>query len=60
MVLYNAGCIYSLLGCPDEAIACLEKAVRGGLTQRGWYEHDSNLGPLRSLPRFQELLRLLP
>jgi len=56
MLLYNVGCIYSLLGMIEEAVDCLERAVRNGLTQRGWYEHDSNLDPLRSHPRFQALL----
>ena len=56
MVLYNVGCIYSLLGRLDEAIEVLETAVRRGLTHRGWYEHDSNLDPLRATPRFQKLL----
>ena len=60
MVLYNVGCIYSLSGAVEEAISCLERAVRNGLTQRGWYEHDSNLDPLRQHPRFIALLRLLP
>ena len=32
------------------------KAVAQGLTQKGWYEHDSNLDALRSQPRFQALL----
>lgn len=57
MLLYNDGCIYSMLGFREEAIAVLEKAVAKGLTQKGWYEHDSNLDPLRDHPRFQELLR---
>jgi adenylate cyclase len=56
MVLYNVGCIYSLLGELDQAIEVLERAVRHGLTHRGWYEHDSNLDPLRATPRFQKLL----
>jgi tetratricopeptide (TPR) repeat protein len=56
MVLYNVGCIYALLGKFDDAIEILEKAVKHGLTHRGWYENDSNLDPLRSMPRFQELL----
>ena len=60
MLLYNVGCIYSLLGCADQAITCLERAARNGLTQKGWYEHDSNLDPLRDHPRFQELVRSLP
>jgi adenylate cyclase len=59
MLLYNVACIYSLLGSAEEAIDCLDRAVRSGLTQKGWLEHDSNLDPLRSHPRFQELLRQL-
>jgi adenylate cyclase len=56
MLLYNAGCIFAMLGLPRPALDCLEKAVCGGLTQKGWYLNDSNLDPLRSLPRFQKLL----
>ena len=43
MLLYNLGCIYSLAGEIDEALDCLEKGIAFGLTQKGWYEHDSNL-----------------
>ena len=56
MVLYNVGCIFSLAGETEKALNVLERAVDRGLTQRGWFEHDSNLDPLRSLPRFQALL----
>ena len=59
MLLYNSGCIFAMLGLLEPALDCLEKAVLGGLTQKGWYLHDSNLEPLRSLPRFQELLETL-
>ena len=60
MLLYNLGCIYSLAGEIDEAMSCLEKSIGDGrMTQKGWYEHDSNLDPLRGLPRFQELLNNL-
>ncbi|MGA2270578.1 MAG: tetratricopeptide repeat protein [Bryobacteraceae bacterium] len=59
MLLYNVGCIFSLLGRVEPAIECLEKAARNGLTQKGWYQHDSNLDPLRKYPRFQELVRKL-
>jgi tetratricopeptide (TPR) repeat protein len=59
MLLYNVGCIYSMLGVADRAIECLERAVKRGLTQKGWYQHDSNLDPLRDHPRFVELLRSL-
>jgi TolB-like protein/Flp pilus assembly protein TadD len=59
MVLYNVACVFSLLGLPEPALDSLERAVRSGLRQRGWYEHDSNLDPLRSHQRFQVLLREL-
>ncbi|HEX8986037.1 MAG TPA: tetratricopeptide repeat protein [Bryobacteraceae bacterium] len=59
MLLYNVGCIYSMLGMADAALDCLEKASEKGLTQKGWYEHDSNLDPVRKLPRFQALMRAL-
>lgn len=57
MLLYNAGCIYSLLGSVEPALTSLEQAVRLGLRQKGWFEHDSNLEPLRTHPRFVQLLR---
>ena len=59
MTLYNVGCVFCMLGSVEQAFDCLDKAARSGLTQKGWYEHDSNLDPLRTHPRFQELLRIL-
>jgi adenylate cyclase len=59
MLLYNVGCIFSLLGQLDDALGCLERSVENGLSQKGWLENDDNLDPLRSLPRFQELLKRL-
>ena len=56
MVLYNVGCVYSLLGLTDPAIECLERAVQTGLTQKGWFDHDSNLDSVRPDPRFQKLI----
>jgi tetratricopeptide (TPR) repeat protein len=59
MVLYNVACIQSLAGSEEEALASLEMAVKAGLTQREWIENDSNLDPLRSHPRYVELMKLL-
>ena len=59
MMLYNAGCIYSLCDMKAEALNCLEQAVEHGLTLKAWYEHDSNLDNLRKDPRFQQLLSRL-
>ena len=56
MLLYNLGCIHSLAGDVEEAIDCLERAQAGGLLQKGWYEHDGDLDPLRGHPRFKALL----
>jgi TolB-like protein/Flp pilus assembly protein TadD len=56
MLLYNLGCIHSLAGNLEEAIDCLERAAAGGLLQKGWYEHDGDLDPLRGQPRFKALL----
>jgi adenylate cyclase len=57
--MYNVGCIYSLLGCIDEALTCLERSADLGVAEKGWYEHDSNLDPLRGHYRFQALLARL-
>ena len=59
MVLYNLACIYSLAGQGEAAVDCLERAVRAGLTQRGWLEHDSNLDAIRGDPRVQALIAKL-
>ncbi|MGB3006386.1 MAG: tetratricopeptide repeat protein [Chitinophagaceae bacterium] len=56
MLLYNASCIYTLLGMKSEALNCLEKSYKAGLTLLGWYENDSNLDSLRDDPRFINLL----
>jgi hypothetical protein len=60
MLLYNAGCVYSLLGHREDALECLDQAAARGVTQKGWYENDSDLAPLRDRPRFQQLLARLP
>jgi serine/threonine protein kinase/Tfp pilus assembly protein PilF len=60
MVLYNVACIYSMAGKLTEALDTLERAVSRGLSQRGWFENDNNLDPLRSLPGFQALIDRLP
>jgi serine/threonine protein kinase/Tfp pilus assembly protein PilF len=56
MLLYNLGCIHALAGDLENAIDCLERAASGGLLQKGWYEHDGDLEPVRSHPRFKALL----
>jgi serine/threonine protein kinase/Tfp pilus assembly protein PilF len=59
LTLYNVACNYSLLGQPEEAIDCLERAVKFGYRHKQWLEHDSDLNALRGHRRFQELLQRL-
>ena len=56
-VLYNAADAFSIAGEFGEAITCLEKSLPF-CADRKWVDSDSYLDPLRSLPRFQELLRV--
>jgi len=55
LLLYNISCMYALLGNPNEALDCLEKAVDKGYGQKDWVAHDSDLDSLRELPRFQRI-----
>jgi adenylate cyclase len=57
--LYNAACYYSLAGNADRAIEVLERACELGGGSRDWFEHDSDLDPLRELPRFKAMLQRL-
>ena len=56
MLLYNLGCIHALADDPEEALDCVERAVAGGLSQKNWLIHDSDLDSIRSHPRFQALM----
>jgi len=58
-ILYNVACIYSLQGKIEEAIDCLEKAMKPtkGHWYKGWAQKDPDLDSLRSHPRFQALLQ---
>ncbi len=57
MLLYNVGCIFSLLGLVEPALDCLERAGQNGVTQKGWYLHDSDLDAVRDHPRFGQLFQ---
>lgn len=59
MVLYNLACIYSKSGEVSAALDCLTHAVKGGLLQKGWILHDTDLDPLRARPEFAALLAWL-
>jgi adenylate cyclase len=55
-VLYNAACVYSLLGNIDIGIDYLDRAVTSGFAFREWIENDSDLDNIRDDPRFQEIV----
>ncbi len=55
-LLYNVACIYSLLGEVDEALDYLEQTIALGYASREWIDHDSDLDPIRNLPRFKKIL----
>ncbi len=58
-ILYNAACVYSLVGQPEDAFACLEKAIQNGFGHREWLETDSDFDAMRGDPRFQAYLNRL-
>ena len=55
---YNAACIYTHLGDIERALDVLERVLphAGYELKHGWIKHDSDLDPLRSHPRFQQIL----
>jgi serine/threonine protein kinase/Flp pilus assembly protein TadD len=59
VTLYNVACVYALQGAPEQALDCLEKAVRNGFAHKAWIEHDSDLNSLRDHPRYRALLTRL-
>ena len=59
MTLYNLACIYSLAGETDEALDCFATCIENGFSYRDWAEHDSNLDPIRTDPRFTDLMTRL-
>jgi len=60
MLLYNVACIQALAGDREAALTSLEQALAAGMSAREWLEHDSNLEPIRSEPRFRAILERLP
>ncbi len=57
---YNIACVYSLGRQPEKAFEWLNKAIDEGFTNRQTIETDVDLAPLRSDPRFQQILTRLP
>jgi adenylate cyclase len=58
--LYNVACAYADAGETERALDALDRAVGTGRGNRGWIEHDADLEPLRSSPRYAAILARLP
>jgi adenylate cyclase len=57
---YNIATSYARLGDIETALPLLERSVSTRVTGwRGWVEHDPDLDPFRSHPRFQKILELM-
>jgi tetratricopeptide (TPR) repeat protein len=54
-VQYNVGCLYAVLGRPDDALRCLKKVVRSGW-RKEWIKHDPDWAALRGLKEFVALV----
>ena len=55
-ILYNLSCSLALVGSREEALATLEKAVDNGYGDHRHMSMDKDLAPIRSEPRFAEIL----
>jgi hypothetical protein len=56
---YNIACVYSLGNQTDKAFEMLNKAIDEGFANRNTMETDTDLAPIRSDSRFQQLLTRL-
>ncbi len=54
--LYNLACSYALMGEPERALDCLERAHLEGMSIADWAENDSDLDSLHGDPRFHALM----
>lgn len=55
--MYNTACAYSLKGETDKAFDWLEKCVAAGFSGTAQITSDTDLIPLRTSPRFGEIVR---
>ena len=57
VMLYNAACMYVILGEKVRAIGTLRQAIDAGYTNLGWMKNDPDLVPLREEPEFVAMLQ---
>src|SRR5947199_390792 len=58
-ILYNASCVFAVLGEEDRALAGLQRAIDAGLAGGDWVSHDPDWEQLSHHPRFQALVQRL-
>jgi len=59
-VLYNAACVYCILGKKKEGLDSLRQAFQSGYSNREWAARDPDLAILHDEPEFQRLSGLAP
>jgi TolB-like protein/Tfp pilus assembly protein PilF len=57
--LYNAACLFSILGEVDHCFESLDLAVDNGFAHPQWLKNDPDLEPIRTDPRYLPLLERL-
>jgi non-specific serine/threonine protein kinase len=55
LTLYNAGCLFGVLGKKAEALASLQKACDAGFCDPAWARQDPDLALLHGDPEFERL-----
>lgn len=60
LAYYNMACIYVRLKQNDKAFELLNKTIDEGFVDRPTFETDTDLAPIRSDSRFQQILGRLP
>ncbi len=60
LAYYNMACIYIRLKQNDKAFETLNKTIDEGFVDRKTFETDTDLAPIRSDARFQQILGRLP
>lgn len=58
--LYNAACLFCMMGEFEKCYECFEQAIDNGFAHRVWMENDPDLEAIRRTPRFKELIELIP
>jgi adenylate cyclase len=54
--LYNAACLFSVMGEYDKCFECFEQAFDNGFAHKEWMENDPDLQQIRNDPRYKNLI----